>query len=79
MLLYPSCTSNNPDPDSGDQSIWQDAFALSWTTFSTVGYGHIHPKLSQKGQYEKCGWIITALSVESFNGVLYAGCCSACK
>ena len=70
---YPSCIA-------GGESFWQDAFALSWTTFSTVGYGHIYPTLAgddSRKKFIECGWLISLCSIESFVGVLYAGFCGA--
>uniref|UniRef100_A0A7S2KDQ0 Potassium channel domain-containing protein n=1 Tax=Leptocylindrus danicus TaxID=163516 RepID=A0A7S2KDQ0_9STRA len=48
--------------------VFVDAFALSWTTFSTVGYGNIHPAL-----HSRCGFITFLCAAEAFIGVLYAG------
>jgi len=76
MVHYPECSSNNP-LGSDNQSIWQDAFALSWTTFSTVGYGHIYPSLSQQEEWKECAGLISITSFESFFGVIYAGSCGA--
>lgn len=67
---------------STDRNQWQDAFSLSWTTFSTVGYGHVYPTLVETenddlGEQTDCGFIIAMCSLESFVGVLYAGFCGA--
>jgi len=70
---YPECLSTKKD-----ESYWQDSFALSWTTFSTVGYGHIYPALVEgNDQSSTCGWIISICAIEAFLGVLYAGLCAA--
>jgi len=49
-------------------NLYSSAFTLSWTTFSTVGYGQIYPKL-------EAGCILANLfaAITSFFGVLYAG------
>ena len=70
---YPECLSTKKD-----ESYWQDSFALSWTTFSTVGYGHIYPALAEGNeQSTTCGWIYSICAIEAFVGVLYAGICAA--
>jgi len=55
-----------------------DAFALSWTTFSTVGYGSTYPALSHENDSpSNCFFITFICSLESFLGVLYSGFCGA--
>lgn len=49
-----------------------DAFALSWTTLSTVGYGHIYPNLAIGGG-PRCLSINFFCTLEAFVGVLFAG------
>jgi len=57
---------------------FSDAFALSWTTFSTVGYGSTYPALSHENDgRHNCFWITLICSLESFFGVLYSGFCGA--
>jgi len=51
------------------------ALSLSWTTFSTVGFGHIFP--SQTNKAFECRILEFVLSMESFFGVLYASFCGA--
>ena len=72
----PECLST-----AKDAAYWQDSFALSWTTFSTVGYGHIYPALAStrdaSSGFTSCVWVYTICAVESFVGVLYAGICGA--
>lgn len=59
-------------------SRFADAFSLSWTTFSTVGYGNAYPALGYQSQHPSNGLFITFLcSLESFLGVIYAGFCGA--
>ena len=48
-----------------------DAFALSWTTLSTVGYGHIYPSLAIQGN-PRCLAVNFFCTFESFVGVLFA-------
>lgn len=59
-------------------SYFADAFALSWTTFSTVGYGNTYPALGHENtNATNCLYITTICSLESFIGVLYSGFCGA--
>lgn len=59
-------------------AIYSDAFALSWTTFSTVGYGSTYPALSHENDSRSnCFFITLVCSLESFLGVLYSGFCGA--
>ena len=53
-----------------------DAFALSWTTLSTVGYGNIYPNLAINNG-PRCLVINMFCTFESFCGVLFAGFVSA--
>jgi len=55
-----------------------DGFALSWTTFTTVGYGAVYPATGTEyhRQFE-CIWINLITTIESFVGLLYAGMCAA--
>jgi hypothetical protein len=58
------------------RSIFIDAFALSWNTFSTVGYGSTYPALSTEHDHtgdEKCTFISFLTSLEALVGVIYAG------
>lgn len=59
--------------------FYQDAFTLSWTTFSTVGYGMIHPQIQREGDATSfhCAFMTTIVSLESFVGVLFASFCGA--
>lgn len=50
-----------------------DAFAISWTTFSTVGYGLTGPNTSNERAVDHCMGMNAIASVEAFFGVLFAG------
>ena len=55
-----------------------DGFALSWTTFTTVGYGAVYPATGNEyGKQFDCIWITIITTTESFIGLLYAGMCAA--
>eukprot|EP00980_Cylindrotheca_fusiformis_P003302 scaffold743_cov117-Cylindrotheca_fusiformis.AAC.21 len=59
-------------------SVFADAFSLSWTTFSTVGYGSTYPALGHENNNPtNCLFITVICSLESFIGVLYSGFCGA--
>lgn len=61
--------------DFDDQGYWHNfgtSFELSWTTFSTVGYGVVSPPANQN-----CHFIRFLLAIEAFIGVVYAGMCGA--
>lgn len=59
-------------------TAFANAFALSWTTFSTVGYGSTSPALShQNDNPTNCFFINFICSIESLMGVLYSGFCGA--
>eukprot|EP00550_Attheya_septentrionalis_P012809 CAMPEP_0198306190 /NCGR_PEP_ID=MMETSP1449-20131203/58291_1 /TAXON_ID=420275 /ORGANISM="Attheya septentrionalis, Strain CCMP2084" /LENGTH=558 /DNA_ID=CAMNT_0044008739 /DNA_START=45 /DNA_END=1721 /DNA_ORIENTATION=+ len=57
---------------------FSDAFALSWATFTTVGYGSIYPSVSTDTIHVKeCGAVIFLTSMESFIGCLYTSAIGA--
>jgi len=59
-------------------TAFADAFALSWTTFSTVGYGSAYPALGDENSSSSNCLLTTSIcSSESFIGVLYSGFCGA--
>ena len=59
-----------------EDTAFADAFALSWTTFSTVGYGSTYPALGyQNDSPTNCFFINFICSLESLIGVLYSGFC----
>ena len=83
--IFPACINTH-------RSTWQDAFALSWTTFSTVGYGHIHPAVNPTNNTnydmddmnqirrdfgEECTLLTLLTALEAYLGVLFVSCCGA--
>ena len=55
-----------------------NAFSLSWTTFSTVGYGSASPATTKMSPNRNdCAFTTILCSFESFIGVLYSGFCGA--
>jgi len=61
--------------DDDEASIpFRTYYALSWHTFSTVGFGQIHPEPELSSS---CAVISLTFFLESFVGVMYAGLCGA--
>ncbi len=57
--------------------LW-DGFALSWTTFTTVGYGAVYTATGNDHvEQGSCAVIAILCTAESFIGLLYAGICTA--
>jgi hypothetical protein len=79
---HPECIHVNGQDfgASGDGNRFRDAYALSWTTFSTVGYGLVHPSTSGTvvdERYKACTGAQILTTFESFVGLLYASFCGA--
>lgn len=77
-LYQPECIGGAEGQSSVD--YFSDAFILSWTTFSTVGYGLIYSGISADSGIDdirKCTGITILVSLEAFVGVLFAGMCGA--
>jgi hypothetical protein len=64
-----------------ENDYFTDAFILSWTTFSTVGYGLIYSGISTDvPDVHKCTGVTIVVTWEAFIGVLFASMCGAvCK
>jgi hypothetical protein len=76
--IDPECVRIGGIPFANATSDFADAFALSWTTFSTVGYGSTYPALGHENTNPtNCLFITFICSLESFLGVLYSGFCGA--
>jgi hypothetical protein len=76
--LDAECIQVGGVPFANASAPFADAFALSWTTFSTVGYGSTYPALGQENSNRtNCLFITIVCSLESFVGVLYSGFCGA--
>lgn len=61
---------------SATRSLVAQAFALSWHTFSTVGYGSTYPALSTQHNHEndaRCALINFICPLEALVGVIFAG------
>ena len=77
----PNCIVASSAPfGSTPHTKFSDAFALSWTTFTTVGYGMTYTSTaSDFGDTEphECSWVVFLCTAEAFLGLLYAGMCAA--
>ena len=70
------CVRIGGNPFDQQDTAFADSFALSWTTFSTVGYGSTYPALGyQNASPTNCFFINFICSLESLIGVLYSGFC----
>jgi len=80
---HPQCLHVNGDNFSNytGATTYQDfgdAYALSWTSFSTVGYGLVYPSTSTvHGRQRDCAGISMLCTLESFVGILFASFCGA--
>jgi hypothetical protein len=68
------CVRIGGEPFDSAGAAFADAFSLSWTTFSTVGYGSTAPALGyQNNSPTHCFFINFLCSLEALLGVLYSG------
>jgi hypothetical protein len=76
--LYPQCVRVGGKEFNPSFAGFADAFSLSWTTFSTVGYGNVYPATGpENSTKDNCLLVTTLCSLECFFGVLYSGFCGA--
>eukprot|EP00522_Entomoneis_paludosa_P001619 CAMPEP_0172472712 /NCGR_PEP_ID=MMETSP1065-20121228/68484_1 /TAXON_ID=265537 /ORGANISM="Amphiprora paludosa, Strain CCMP125" /LENGTH=719 /DNA_ID=CAMNT_0013230869 /DNA_START=30 /DNA_END=2189 /DNA_ORIENTATION=+ len=68
--VQPECMVNGDPEESKFNFV--DAYHLSWTTLSTVGYGIIAPGLSSTTEGNRCVGLNILMAFESFVGVLFA-------
>lgn len=74
----PECLHVNGVDYGQNTTNFADAYALSWTTFSTVGYGLVYPATSgTTPDIRKCTGITVLATLESFVGILFASLCGA--
>jgi hypothetical protein len=80
ILIYivdtqqPACISGASRVGRNDRIAFGDAYHLSWTTISTVGYGVISPSLTSTAEgVTRCMGINVLMATESFVGVLFGG------
>ncbi|KAL7541919.1 hypothetical protein ACHAWF_007053 [Thalassiosira exigua] len=78
----PNCivTSGESFGAHSEHTKFSDAFSLSWTTFTTVGYGMTYTSTASDFADTKpaeCTWVVFLCTVEAFMGLLYAGMCAA--
>jgi len=77
----PECIVTSGDNYGANASSkFSDAFALSWTTFTTVGYGNTYTSTATdlgSTKAVECTWVVFLLTTEAFLGLLFAGMCAA--
>lgn len=73
-IVQPECLYVGSLTFNESGSYFIDAFQISWTTFSTVGYGLTGPNLSNDSI---CFGISLLTAAEAFVGVLYGGVAGA--
>ncbi len=71
----PQCLSVDGEDFDARGHHFQDAFSLSWQTFSTAGFGAVRPALAS--DHHSCAWLNMLAALESFTGVLFIGFCTA--
>jgi len=78
-LEWPMCINSNGEKIGDVKYMSADCFQLSWTTFSTVGYGLIYPATGASAFHvpQGCTAVGVLGSFEAFLGVLYSGFCTA--
>ena len=79
---HPTCiggvTPGDDDDIEAQPPTFVDAYELSWTTFSTVGYGLVFSGISAtEPDVHKCTGITILVTFEAFVGVLFASMCGA--
>ena len=77
----PECITSGGVPIGSvpNSMLFSDCFHMSWTTFSTVGYGLVYPATGAEDfdVAQSCVALGVLGSFEAFMGVLYAGFCGA--
>ena len=76
----PNCIIvSGEDFGTNPNSKFSDAFALSWTTFTTVGYGNTYPATGTDLVISSahCSAVVFLCTFESFLGLIFAGMCAA--
>ena len=74
--VHPECIIvSGQEFGANPMSKYSDAFALSWTTFTTVGYGNTYTATGNDLESEStidCSGVILLCTVEAFLGLLFA-------
>jgi hypothetical protein len=79
FTFEPDCLSIAGKYEYGNATAYfSDAFYLSWTTFSTVGYGAAAVALSNQNESTtNCAFVTIIASLEALSGTLFTGVCGA--
>jgi len=76
--MDPECVRIGGEEFGSTGAHFADAFSLSWTTFSTVGYGSTYTALGYENDSKtNCFFINFICSLEALLGVLFSGFCGA--
>lgn len=76
--IQPECIGGVDYKNISSGAKFVDAYQMSWTTFSTVGYGLVHPATSANhAQIHQCTLLTILTCFESFVGVLFSSLCAA--
>jgi len=79
--IQPDCiVVSGSDFGTNSNTKMADAFALSWTTFTTVGYGNTYPATGtdlEIAEAQHCSAVVFLCTLEAFLGLLFAGMCAA--
>jgi len=75
--LNPKCIQVGSENFADSESQFMDAFALSWTTFTTVGYGLVYPATSATTTHnlkfgKDCAAMTIVATFEAFMGILFS-------
>jgi len=78
---YPECVVASGAPfGETPHTAFSDAVALSWTTFTTVGYGMTYTSTASDfggTAPHQCSLVVFLCTTEAFGGLLFAGMCAA--
>jgi len=79
--MHPDCiVVSGKDYGTNPSTKFGDSFALSWTTFTTVGYGNTYPATGEdfdRAVTVDCAGVVFLCTLEAFLGLIYAGMCAA--
>jgi hypothetical protein len=81
----PECITTGGDHfGTNPLTMFNDAYELSWTTFTTVGYGNSYTSTGNDlvaadgtTKAHECSLVVLLCNAEAFFGLLYAGMCGA--
>lgn len=78
--FHPQCLQvGGLDPTEISHHFFMDAYTLSWTTFSSVGYGLIYPQIGSNAAAvdTRCADMNVLMALEAFFGNIFTAMCGA--